>query len=250
MVVDRITLKIVLPELATNIRYEAPYPVIEGPRELIKTYLDTVGRPVLVLSKANLVDQHIQELVVRYEFASWSLIREPLMATTFFLVLFLTVILAVRLNFSIVQDASTEMKQRLGCLTSEIVGLQDRRSALYQCYEDAINKFKSGKDHGRFKSDVNKVTTDHKALTKKVAELVKAIRSDPAFAPPGDLLERLDELQRQDSRLAELLQTAASQAEALVANKITRQQYLDADAKHVKNKEDAVARIEQLVEGL
>lgn len=250
MVVDRVTVKIVLPELATNLRYEAPYPVVEGAREVVKTYLDTVGRPVLVLSKANLVDQHIQELVVRYEFASWSLIREPLMATAFFLVLFLTVILAVRLNFSIVQDASVEMKQRLGCLTSEIVGLQDKRSALYQCYEDAINKFKAGKDHSRFKSDVSKVTADHKALTKKVAELVKAIRSDAAFAAPADLLERLDELQRQDGRLSELLQIAASQAEALVSGRITKQQYLDADVKHVKSRDEAVARIEQLVDGL
>ena len=36
----------------------------EGHRELHFTYLDTVGRPVVVAHKTNLVEQHIQDFEV------------------------------------------------------------------------------------------------------------------------------------------------------------------------------------------
>lgn len=36
----------------------------EGKRELHYTYLDTIGRPVVVVQKSNLVEQHIQDFEV------------------------------------------------------------------------------------------------------------------------------------------------------------------------------------------
>ena len=36
----------------------------EGKRELHFTYLDTVGRPVIVARKSSLVEQHIQDFEV------------------------------------------------------------------------------------------------------------------------------------------------------------------------------------------
>lgn len=41
-----------------------PYAVERLPDELHYTYLDTVGRPVIVLQKSNLVEQHIQDFEV------------------------------------------------------------------------------------------------------------------------------------------------------------------------------------------
>ena len=38
----------------------------EGKRELHHTYLDTVGRPVVVAQKNYLVEQHIQDFEVQY----------------------------------------------------------------------------------------------------------------------------------------------------------------------------------------
>lgn len=43
---------------------ETPYPIDRIPDQLHYTYLDTFGRPVLVASKNNLVEQHIQDVVV------------------------------------------------------------------------------------------------------------------------------------------------------------------------------------------
>lgn len=48
----------------SNIELKAPFNMEEGKRELHFTYLDTVGRPVVVAHKTNLVEQHIQDFEV------------------------------------------------------------------------------------------------------------------------------------------------------------------------------------------
>lgn len=44
---------------------ESPYEISRAPDELHYTYLDTFGRPVIVAHKSNLVEQHIQDIVVK-----------------------------------------------------------------------------------------------------------------------------------------------------------------------------------------
>ena len=63
-VIDKLTVKIVLPEGSRNIRIATPYHIEEGKREVHKTYLDTAGRTVVVLKKNNLVESHIQDFEV------------------------------------------------------------------------------------------------------------------------------------------------------------------------------------------
>lgn len=43
---------------------DTPYPIARSQDELHYTYLDTFGRPVLVATKNNMVEQHIQDVVV------------------------------------------------------------------------------------------------------------------------------------------------------------------------------------------
>lgn len=50
---------------ARNIHMDTPYKINRMPNQLHYTYLDTFGRPVLVANKNNLVEQHIQDVVVR-----------------------------------------------------------------------------------------------------------------------------------------------------------------------------------------
>lgn len=52
-----------------NVHLETPYPIERSSDQLHYTYLDTFGRPVLVATKNNLVEQHIQDMVVR----TWSI---------------------------------------------------------------------------------------------------------------------------------------------------------------------------------
>jgi len=47
-----------------NIKFKAPYAMDNERRTMHHTYLDTIGRPVVVISKNNLVEQHIADFEV------------------------------------------------------------------------------------------------------------------------------------------------------------------------------------------
>uniref|UniRef100_A0A915N166 Dolichyl-diphosphooligosaccharide--protein glycosyltransferase subunit 1 n=1 Tax=Meloidogyne javanica TaxID=6303 RepID=A0A915N166_MELJA len=100
-VVQKLRLKIILPEMSTNIKLVTPYSVKRLPDETYKTYLDTFGRTVVVIEKENLINNHIQTFTLYYEFERIYLIREPLMVICAFLLLFLISIILFRLDFSI-----------------------------------------------------------------------------------------------------------------------------------------------------
>nr|CAG4634736.1 EOG090X04O4 [Alona affinis] len=101
MVVDEALVRIILPEGAKNIQLEAPYTVTRLPDELHFTYLDVKGRPVVQLKAKNLVENHIQEFKLRYNFSRVVMLQEPLLCAMAFFVLFSTFIVYARLDFSI-----------------------------------------------------------------------------------------------------------------------------------------------------
>lgn len=104
MVIEKATTKIILPEFATNIKLITPYSVTRLPDQVHYTYLDTVGRPVIVFTKENLVENHIHDFNIKYNFSRVMMIQEPLLIIGFLYVLFLVVIVWTRLDFSISKD--------------------------------------------------------------------------------------------------------------------------------------------------
>lgn len=110
-VVDKLTVKVALPEGAKNIKIQAPFAVTEAPQELHKTYLDTKGRTVVVLTKNNVVENHIQDFQIHYTFEKYNLLQEPLLCVIAFYVMFLSVIFVVRLDFSITKASEETEKE-------------------------------------------------------------------------------------------------------------------------------------------
>jgi len=100
-VVERLRVKIVLPETSQNIKLVTPYAVKRLPDERLKSYLDITGRPVIVLEKENLINNHIQPFTLYYEFSPASMLRELLIAIVAFFVLFVAAIVLFRMDFSI-----------------------------------------------------------------------------------------------------------------------------------------------------
>lgn len=104
MVIDEATIKIILPEGSGNIKLITPYSVNRLPDELHYTYLDTVGRPVIVFKKKNLVENHIHDFNLKYTFSKVLMIQEPFLIVGFLYVLFVLVIIWMRLDFSITKE--------------------------------------------------------------------------------------------------------------------------------------------------
>jgi len=100
-VIDKATVKIVLPEGSSNIEVRAPFKVKRLPDEKHFTYLDFSGRPVVVLELENVVDEHTQPIQIKYTFDRMHLFFEPLLVISSFALLFAVVIIYVRFDFSI-----------------------------------------------------------------------------------------------------------------------------------------------------
>lgn len=224
VVIDQMTFKIILPEGSSNWQLKTPFDVSKGKDELHYTYLDTVGRPVIVAYKNNLVEQHIQDFELHYNFQKWRLLQEPLLVVGAFYLLFVLVIIYVRLDFAITKDEVKESKMRVASLVEEVQSAQDKRSALYQSYDDAIDKFKAGKDQSSFISARKKIDADYKQLSGQIHNLQAQLKTEGS-----DLSEKVAELNRLDHQYKEQLNLQVTYAEKLVTQKINKQQYLDSE---------------------
>lgn len=104
MVVDEVTTKVILPEGTTNIKLIAPYSVSRDTDALHYTYLDTFGRPVISFTKNNVVENHIADFNLKYNFSRVMMLQEPLLVVGFLWILFVLVIIWMRLDFSIIKE--------------------------------------------------------------------------------------------------------------------------------------------------
>lgn len=77
MFVDELETSIVLPVGVKNVKLSTPYPVEKLSDGITHKYLDNTGRVVIRLRKENLVEQHIQDFEISYEWQSMMLIYEP-----------------------------------------------------------------------------------------------------------------------------------------------------------------------------
>lgn len=241
MVVDEAVVKVILPEGSKNIEVRSPFGVKREADQLHFTYLDTTGRPVVVMRKENLVEQHIQDFELHYTFQRMLLLQEPLLVVGAFYLLFLVVIIYVRLDFSITKDEAKESRLRVASMIEEVQSTQDRRSALYQSYDDAINKFKTTKDSAAFQASRKKVDADYKQLTTQIQTLYQQLKAEGA-----DIAEKVAELQRLDGQYKDQINLAITLAEKLVAGKTSRQQYLDSEAGINTKREDIYQKMEAL----
>lgn len=68
----------VLPEGASKIEWTLPFEV-EHSFDKKYTYLDTAGRPTLVLTKRHATREHNVPFAVDYSFSTLAMLREPLL---------------------------------------------------------------------------------------------------------------------------------------------------------------------------
>ena len=69
---------------------------------------------------------------------------------------------------------------RVTSLIEQVQSTHDKRSALYQSYADAINKFKANKDSTSFHTNRKKIDADSKTLTQQIAGLQAKLKADNA----------------------------------------------------------------------
>lgn len=176
---EQVTVKIVLPEHARNIEfYPPPYDVQRLPNEKHYTYLDTVGRPVVVISKRNMLFQHIQDFEIHYTFDKIMLFNEPMLIVIPLFGLFCLVIILVRLNFAITHNEGNEVRMRIQAIWDQVVESNIKRTGLYQKFEDALTAYKNNKDFKIFSDLKKKFEAELKNIQQELAALQTKVRVD------------------------------------------------------------------------
>ncbi|KAE9382172.1 oligosaccharyltransferase alpha subunit [Stipitochalara longipes BDJ] len=86
MVYEHITLRVILPEGAVNVKYSTTVPLVSEEISLHRTFMDTTGRTALTLTAINIVDDFRErELIVTYDYPLLAGLRKPLVIfVTFF----------------------------------------------------------------------------------------------------------------------------------------------------------------------
>lgn len=245
LVIDQMTFKIILPEGSSHMELSTPYDIVKGENTLHYTYLDTMGRPVIVAYKNNLVEQHIQDFELHYNFQKIMLLQEPVLVVLAFYLLFVLVIIYVRLDFSITKDEAKESKMRVASFVEDVQSTQDKRSALYQSFDDAIDKFKGGKDQQAFVSSRKKIDADYKQLTQHMQHLQAQLKAEGS-----ELAEKVAELNRLDQQYKDQITNAITQSERLVAGKIGKQVYIDTEKGISDKREEINRKMEELCANL
>nr|XP_054496413.1 dolichyl-diphosphooligosaccharide--protein glycosyltransferase subunit 1 isoform X2 [Agelaius phoeniceus] len=244
-VTDSLTVKIVLPEGAKNIHVDSPYEINRASDELHYTYLDTFGRPVIVAHKSNLVEQHIQDIVVHYTFNKILMLQEPLLVVGAFYILFFTVIVYVRLDFSITKDPAAEARMKVACITEQVLTLVNKRLGLYRHFDEAVNKYKQSRDISTLNSGKKSLEMEHKALTNEIASLQSKLKTEGS-----DLCDKVSEIQKLDGQVKELVLKSSVEAERLVAGKLKKDTYIENEKMHSNKRQDLVSKIDNILDAL
>ncbi|XP_029288182.1 dolichyl-diphosphooligosaccharide--protein glycosyltransferase subunit 1 [Cottoperca gobio] len=244
-VIDSLTVKIILPEGARNIHVETPYKIDRKPNQLHYTYLDTFGRPVLVASKNNLVEHHIQDVVVHYNFNRILMLQEPLLVVGAFYILFFTVIIYVRLDFAITKDPAAEVRMKVASITEQVLTLVNKRLGLYRHMDEVVNRYKQSRDTGALNSGRKTLEADHRTLTNEISSLQARLKAEGS-----DLADKVGEVQKVDGQVKELVCRSCQEAERLVAGKVKKEAYIESEKTLTGKRQEFVGRIDSLLDAL
>lgn len=177
--VDDMTVRVIIPEGASNIKVHLPFEVDEESREITKTYLDIAGRPVVVLRKRNVIRDHDQYFTVTYDFPESAILQEPLMVMGGLFAFCLFVMVYVRFDLTIGKTKAhriEEKRERAEELAEQFVIQQNERNKLYKTLERVIES-----------SDSQRMQSIHVETREKRAQIEKFVR-ESIIAP----LNRLD----------------------------------------------------------
>jgi len=244
-VVDEFTLKVILPETSKDIKFNAPFPVKRSADDVHYTYLDYVGRPVVIVHKNNLVDNHIQDFELYYTFDRVKMLCEPFMIIVSLYILFVVVIVWMRLDFTIAKDATVESKLKVAGYVECINDLQTNRSNAYEQYVDAINKYRASKDVTALNSSRKKIENDLKNCTQQISDIQNNLKSES-----NESSEKINEVQRLDRLIKEQLSGWAQQAERLVSGKMQKGQYADVEKTCRVKVDEMKEKIDAILYGL
>merc|ERR1711936_1189761 len=239
MLVEDFTLKVILPEGCAVGKFDSPYPIERLPDTLHYTYLDIKGRPVVTVKNVgDLTEKHIMDFELEFKFSKLKMMCEPLMLIIAFFIFFMFAFIYVRLDFSISKDEGQEVRLKVAGFCEKISGLQERRWANYEKFDEALRNLKASKDVNAFKTDAKTIANDQKNESQAILELTNNLKT---ISP--ETADKFVEINRLDGMIREYQNSQADGSTKLVQGKIGKQQFVEQEATIIKRKDECKERI-------
>eukprot|EP01111_Echinosteliopsis_oligospora_P007813 TRINITY_DN2312_c0_g1_i1.p1 TRINITY_DN2312_c0_g1~~TRINITY_DN2312_c0_g1_i1.p1 ORF type:complete len:575 (-),score=154.45 TRINITY_DN2312_c0_g1_i1:153-1877(-) len=176
--IEDYTLKVILPEGATNARVEIPFKGYEETHGRHYTYLDTTGRYAVILRLRDVVAEHNIPIQIHYQYSTTSMLHEPLLVTVGFLAFFMVIMFGVRCNLSLrppVDKSKVQQKQReiLAAVSAASKKLETNFTTITGLGESSVDSasYKRGKP-----------TTTQELLTQISHQVDSAVQVGETFA--------------------------------------------------------------------
>jgi len=180
IVIDELVINVILPEGVKDIKTHLPFEVDSEARDIHFTYLDTYGRPVLIIRKKNVVAEHNLNFQVTYRFSRLSMLLEPILLIGFYFMFFVFAMLYVRLNLSISKEQKVEAENdsRIGELLNKVKNIHTQRNEYHNSLKDATEKVGKSKNISQYnaerksiESNLNRLQTEMLILINELEEL-------------------------------------------------------------------------------
>lgn len=239
-IVDEAEVRIILPEGASDIKVRLPYTATREKDQVHKTYLDTIGRPKIVLRKTNLVELHIKDIEIEYNYNRLYMLQEPLLIMAALFLLCLTVSIFVRLDFSLVKSSAKDSSLKIGEIIESILSHHSKRNSLYQKYEQASTKVKNTKDISAYHATIKQLNQELKQESTLIGDLLRKLKSESSV---NEVVDKVNELQKLDKNLRDQLTQQSLLIEKLLSNRINKQLFIDTDLNINKKKTEYLEKM-------
>eukprot|EP01123_Difflugia_compressa_P013545 TRINITY_DN633_c0_g1_i1.p1 TRINITY_DN633_c0_g1~~TRINITY_DN633_c0_g1_i1.p1 ORF type:complete len:621 (-),score=144.06 TRINITY_DN633_c0_g1_i1:86-1948(-) len=233
--VDTQVLKVVLPEGAKDISVNVPFDVDDTTFDRTVTYLDviSVGRPVVILTKHNLVNDHNVNFEIHYTFNSSSMFFEIFLLIGGFFTFFLTLIVILRIELPIEDSKRTDDATVVKLLEAISESFTQRTEYHIRLSEALDNYIKT--------SDEKAWDNERKSLLLKFSELKKkvAIALNQLGTRDGESASKLTEIEKKQ---AEKEAIQAQLIDSIIKYKVKKQQ---SKGDHEAEREELTSKYEE-----
>ena len=190
---DEFQMEVVLPEGAKNIKVDVPFPVDSITEAKHYSYLDTTGRPKIVIRARNVVPDNQVDIQIGYDFSSLNLLQEPVILIVAMAAVFLFSIGLLRSDFTIKKDEKEEQKEYALECSSKITKSCEMRADAFRRAQRALDQYKEDRGEAEFDKARRELEVVCTHTQSTMADLVSALRkADPRAAELASELTKLE----------------------------------------------------------
>lgn len=224
--IDELTVRVIFPEGAKNIEFSSPVDIDSSSYSTHFTYLDTAGRPVLILKKKNVVPEHNQEFQVAYSFSQSSLMQEPILLVGAYFLFFLFIMLYTRIPLNIgAPKGYAVYGGRVADLLLRFKDIMDQRTEQYSLLENALANLSKNKNESAYNAEKKKPDSSLNEASKRASQVLNELTE----AAP-ELAKKITDLERKEGRKRTVQQQLHENELARAKKAITNSAYEAAKA--------------------